>query len=345
MSVTEVLSRFLASQQGKDTLAAVRVLPAREACWGEWPRGLAPELVGMLQQRGIQRLYAHQSQAIAHVLAGRHAVVVTPTASGKTLCYNLPVLQSIRDDDTARALYMFPTKALEQDQLAELKESIHALQSEVRVFTYDGDTPADARRSIRSRGHVVITNPDMLHTGILPHHTRWSRFFANLRTVVIDELHTYRGVYGSHLANVLRRLKRICAFHGSNPVFIMCSATIANPRELAQALLEQPVELVDRSGAPTGQKTLVFYNPPVLNKELGIRRSYLTATRWIASRFLKADLQTIVFAASRLNVEVLSRYLKDRFERTVQEKGKIRAYRGGYLPGDRREIERGLRDG
>ncbi len=345
MALKNVLAHFLASQEGRGTLAAVHRQEAREARYGEWPERLSPELIAMVKARGIERLYSHQSQAIAHVTGGRHTVIVTPTASGKTLCYNLPVLEAIRQDDSARALYMFPTKALEQDQLAELQESIDALQGTARVFTYDGDTPADARRSIRSRAHVVITNPDMLHTGILPHHTRWSRFFANLRYVVMDELHTYRGVYGSHLANVLRRLKRIAAFHGSNPVFIMCSATIANPGELAEHLIEAPIELVDQNGAPAGAKTLIFYNPPVLSKELGIRRSYLTASRWIASRFLKADLQTIVFAASRLNVEVLSRYLKDRFERTVQDEGKIRAYRGGYLPGARREIERGLRQG
>lgn len=345
MSLSTVLQRFLESQEGKGTVPAVRVQEPRPAEYGPWPSGLSPEVTAMVKSRGIESLYCHQSASIEHALAGRHTVIVTPTASGKTLCYNLPVLEAIRQDDSARALYMFPTKALEQDQLGELQESIDALGSSARVFTYDGDTPADARRAIRGRAHVVITNPDMLHTGILPHHTRWSRFFANLKYVVMDELHTYRGVYGSHLANVLRRLKRIASFHGSHPTFLMCSATIANPRELAQALIEAPAELVDRNGAPSGGKTLVFYNPPVLNKELGIRRSYLTASRWIASRFLKADLQTIVFAASRLNVEVLSRYLKDRFERTVEDEGKIRAYRGGYLPGARREIERGLRDG
>lgn len=345
MSLPEVLRRFLDSQEGKGTLAAVKMQEARPATYGDWPEQLSPEVTRMVQSRGVERLYSHQSQAINHVLSQKHTVIVTPTASGKTLCYNLPVLEAIQREDTARALYMFPTKALEQDQLGELQESIDALKSPARVFTYDGDTPADARRAIRGKAHVVITNPDMLHTGILPHHTRWSRFFANLKYVVMDEVHTYRGVYGSHLANVLRRLKRIANFHGSNPTFVMCSATIANPKEHAEALIEQAVELVDQNGAPAGARTLVFYNPPVLNKELGIRRSYLTASRWIATRFLKADLQTIVFAGSRLNAEVLSRYLKDRFERTVEQEGRIRAYRGGYLPGARREIEKGLRDG
>jgi DEAD/DEAH box helicase domain-containing protein len=302
-------------------------------------------LVQALQARGVSQLYSHQAEAIASVLAGQHTVVVTPTASGKTLCYNLPVLQSVLEDRAARALYMFPTKALSQDQLAELVELDAKVGSELGVFTYDGDTPSDARRAVRTRGHVVITNPDMLHTGILPHHTRWARFFSDLRYVVLDELHTYRGVFGSHIANVLRRLQRICQFHGSNPTFILCSATIANPGEHAETLLGQPVRIVDRSGAPSGQKTVVFYNPPIISKELGIRRSYLSVTRRIAAHFFREGVRGIVFASSRLNVEVLTRYLKDRFERTFEDEGKIRGYRGGYLPSVRREIERGLRAG
>ncbi|MBI3926711.1 MAG: DEAD/DEAH box helicase [Armatimonadetes bacterium] len=345
MGVQQVLEDFIKQEERKGTVAAVHRSPARGARYGAWPAGLRPELRSCLENRGIDRLYSHQGQAVESVLDGKHTVIVTPTASGKTLCYNLPVLHSVLDDPTARALYMFPTKALSQDQLAELMELRQNLGAELGVFTYDGDTPSDARRAIRSRGNVVITNPDMLHTGILPHHTKWSRFFANLRYVVIDELHTYRGVFGSHLANVLRRLRRICRFHGSNPVFVMCSATIANPEELASRLIEEPVRQVGDSGAPSGEKTLVFYNPPMLNKELGIRRSYISATRRIAARFLKEDVRTIVFAASRLNVEVLTRSLKDRFERTHAEEGRIRGYRGGYLPGKRREIERGLREG
>ncbi len=283
------------------------------------------------------------------MLARRHVVITTPTASGKTLCYNAPVLNAILRDPSTRALYLFPTKALAQDQLAEL----HALANEmatrnatdVGVFTYDGDTPQDARRAIRGRAHVVLSNPDMLHAGILPHHPRWAKLFENLRYVVIDELHAYRGVFGSHLTNVLRRLRRICQHYGSDPVFICSSATIANPRELAESLVEQPFELVSDSGAPRGEKFFLFVNPPVVNRQLGIRRSYLAETRRVAAEFLNRQLQLIVFTQSRLTTEILTTYLKDDFERGPGTKEQIRGYRGGYLPQRRREIERGLREG
>ncbi|MGB9606025.1 MAG: DEAD/DEAH box helicase, partial [Bryobacteraceae bacterium] len=238
-----------------------------------------------------------------------------------------------------------PTKALAEDQLHELQSLIETMASELRAFTYDGDTPQDARRAIRERANVVLTNPDMLHTGILPHHTRWAKLFENLRYFVIDELHTYRGIYGSHLANLIRRLKRICAFYGSSPRFVCCSATIANPRELAERLLEEPVELVDRNGAPSGEKYFVFYNPPVVNRQLGIRRSYLGEARRVAMEFLQRGLQTLVFANSRLATEVLVTYLKDACARGVLPPGAVRGYRGGYLPRERREIERRLREG
>lgn len=339
------LDDFLQTEVPKGNVTAVHRLEPKPATYADWPQGLDPKLVQALQSRGIEKLYRHQAEAISSVLSARHTVVVTPTASGKTLCYNLPVIQRILEDRAARALYMFPTKALSQDQLAELMELDAKVGAELGVFTYDGDTPSDARRAVRARGHVVITNPDMLHTGILPHHTRWSRFFSDLRYVVLDELHTYRGVFGSHIANVLRRLRRICRFHGSDPVFILCSATIANPKEHAEALLGQTVSIVDRSGAPSGQKTVVFYNPPVISQELGIRRSYISVTRRIASHFFREGVRGIIFASSRLNVEVLTRYLKDRFERTFEDEGKIRGYRGGYLPSVRREIERDLRAG
>jgi DEAD/DEAH box helicase domain-containing protein len=345
-NVKVVLRKLLEKEQKRGTLTAVVERPAQEARYGGWPAHLRPELRSALEARGMLQLYCHQSEAIEAIAAGQNVVVVTPTASGKTMCYNLPVLQAVLEDEGARAMYLFPTKALAQDQLAELTELTRQIDSlSLGAFTYDGDTPSDARRSVRSRGHVVITNPDMLHTGILPHHTKWSRFFANLRYIVVDELHTYRGVFGSHLANVFRRLQRICKFHGSSPIFILCSATIANPRELAEKLIEQPVIQIDQNGAPSGEKTIIFYNPPMLNKELGIRRSYVTASRRLATLFLKESIKTIVFAGSRLNVEVLTRYLKDHFERNASEQGRIRGYRGGYLPGLRREIERGLREG
>ncbi|MGH9173871.1 MAG: DEAD/DEAH box helicase, partial [Vicinamibacterales bacterium] len=301
------------------------------------------------ERRGIGQLYTHQAEAFAHVTAGRNIVVTTPTASGKTLCYNLPVLDAILRDAAVRALYLFPTKALAQDQMAELHDLAGEIEQvggdPIGVHTYDGDTPADARRTIRTRAHIVLSNPDMLHSGILPHHPRWAKLFENLRYVVIDELHAYRGVFGSHLCNVLRRLRRIAQHYGSDPQFVCSSATIANPRELAERLAERRFELVSESGAPRGEKFFVFVNPPVVNRELGIRRSYLAETRRVAGEFLRKNLQVIVFAQSRLSTEILTTYLKEDFEDVPGMPELIRGYRGGYLPMRRREIERGLREG
>src|SRR5712692_3638839 len=330
-------------------VTSVRRLPAVAARYAPFPGALDERLRRALASRGVSQLYTHQAEAIDHALAGRHVVVTTPTASGKTLCYNAPVLHSILQDPSSRALYLFPTKALAQDQLAELHglcETIDRQAGErIGVFTYDGDTPQDARRTIRSRAHLVLSNPDMVHSGILPHHPRWAKLFENLRYVIIDELHAYRGVFGSHLCNVLRRLRRICRHYGSNPVFLCSSATIANPKELAERLAEQPFELVEKSGAPRGEKFFVFVNPPVVNHQLGIRRSYLSETRRIASEFLKRNLQMIVFAQSRLSTEILTTYLKDDFGGVPGAPERVRGYRGGYLPQRRREIERGLRNG
>ncbi len=329
-------------------VTAVRVLQARSASYAPSPAGVDARLRSVLNARGIEQLYTHQTAAVAHALARRNVVVTTPTASGKTLCYNAPVLSTILRDPSARALYLFPTKALAQDQLAELHELAHALsedESPIGVFTYDGDTPQDARRAIRSRAHIVLSNPDMIHSGILPHHPRWAKLFENLRYVVIDELHAYRGVFGSHLTNVLRRLRRICRHYGSNPTFICSSATIANPRELAESLVEEPFELVSENGAPRGEKVFLFVNPPVVNQQLGIRRSYLSETRRITGEFLKRGLQLIVFAQSRLSTEILTTYLKEDFEGSAGTREQIRGYRGGYLPKRRREIEQGLREG
>ena len=351
-------------------VTAVRRLPAVTAQVAPFPPTLDPRLCRALESRGITQLYTHQAEAIGHAIGGRNAVIVTPTASGKTLCYNAPVLQAILQDPSSRALYLFPTKALAQDQLAELQamcetlagtglghrtirdlspksddQAIGDLSPEIGVFTYDGDTPQDARRTIRGRAHVVLSNPDMVHSGILPHHPRWAKLFENLKYIVIDELHAYRGVFGSHLCNVLRRLRRICRHYGSNPVFLCSSATIANPRELAERLTEQPFELVDQSGAPRGEKFFVFVNPPVVNHQLGIRRSYLSETRRIAAEFLKRHLQLIVFAQSRLSTEILTTYLKDDFEGVPGAPERIRGYRGGYLPNRRRDVEKGLREG
>ena len=326
-------------------VTAVKHFPTREARLAPFPEFLPPRLVEILRARGIENLYSHQAAACELARAGKNFVVVTPTASGKTLCYNLPILSALLEDPEARALYLFPTKALAQDQLAELNRWTDKLGDEIRTFTYDGDTPQDARKAIRARGNLVITNPDMLHTGILPHHTKWQRLFENLRYVVIDELHYYRGVFGSHLGNVLRRLKRIAQFYGRRPQFICASATIANPAELATRILEEDVTLLEENGAPAAEKFFVFYNPPVVNPQLGIRRSYLNETRRVARTFLNRGLQSIVFANSRLATEILVTYLKEDFAKIPLGPEAVRGYRGGYLPLERREIERDLREG
>jgi DEAD/DEAH box helicase domain-containing protein len=415
--VTQVLDTFAARDHAGEVLTAVRHYPAREAQWAEFPEWIEADLRAAYTAKGIRLLYTHQAAAAEAVHAGKNVVIVTPTASGKTLCYNLPILNAILTDTDTRALYLFPTKALAQDQLAELYDlnqrldgdaedrgeknrskdravdteerpasegrALHAqewpasegralqpqerpasegraLQPQERsaaegralqgasrfgVFTYDGDTPTDARKSIREKSHIVLTNPDMLHTGILPHHTRWTRLFENLRYIVVDELHNYRGVFGSHLCNVLRRLRRIAKFYGREPQFICCSATIANPGELASRLIEDDVEVLAENGAPAAEKTFVFYNPPVVNRALGIRRSYINEASRVSQEFLKHDLQTMVFANSRLHTEIILTYLQEANPQLPGKPETIRGYRGGYLPNERREIERGLREG
>lgn len=328
-----------------ESICAIKHFSAKEGKYEEYPSEIHPALVNALKEKGYVRLYSHQHHAWTLIQQGKNAVVVTPTASGKTLCYNLPTLDAILKNPSTRAIYLFPTKALAQDQRAELDDTSKLLPEEVRLFTYDGDTPQDARKAIRARGHIILTNPDMLHSGILPHHTKWIKLFENLKYVVIDELHNYRGIFGSHLANILRRLKRIANFYGSSPQFIMCTATIANPQEMAEKMIEAPVDLVEEDGAPKGEKYFIFYNPPVVNRDLGIRRSYVNESRRVAGIFLKNELQTIVFAQSRLVTEVLVTYLKGDFEKNIQQEGLIRGYRGGYLPLRRREIEKGLREG
>ena len=335
--VHEVLDAFAARDHSGEILTAVRHFPARDAQWADFPAWVHADLAFCYAAKGIRRLYIHQAAAAETVHAGKNVVIVTPTASGKTLCYNLPVLNEVLENSDTRALYLFPTKALAQDQLAELHDLNQRLQNCFGVFTYDGDTPADARKAIREKSHVVLTNPDMLHTGILPHHTRWTRLFENLRYIVIDELHTYRGVFGSHLCNVLRRLRRIARFYGCDPQFICCSATIANPGDLASRLLESEVEVLNVNGAPAAEKTFVFYNPPVVNRALGIRRSYINEASRVAQEFLKRDLQTMVFANSRLHTEILLTYLQDANPQPPGKPENIRGYRGGYLPNERRE--------
>lgn len=322
-----------------------QVMPARPAKYDDYPDCFDPALRAVLESRGVKRLYSHQRRALDLAQAGKDFVVITPTASGKTMCYNLPVLSEILRDNESRALYLFPTKALSSDQVAELYEIIKAMDAPIKAFTFDGDTPVSARKAIRQAGHIVVTNPDMLHAGILPHHTKWVKLFENLKYIVIDEIHAYRGVFGSNLANVIRRLKRICEFYGAHPQFICCSATIANPRELAERLTGRPMELIAESGAPTGEKHVIFYNPPVVNRQLNIRDSALKQTFGISRMLLKNGVHSIVFARSRLMVEVLARRLKDQCRNALGEAPNVRAYRGGYLPSLRHQIEQELRAG
>jgi DEAD/DEAH box helicase domain-containing protein len=345
VSVREIIQELAPGGENKEAITAVRCIPSREAQWARMPDWIKPELAEAYRAKGIEQLYSHQAEAAERIHSGKNIVIVTPTASGKTLCYNLPVVNAILENPDARALYLFPTKALAQDQLAELQSLGERLGDTFGVFTYDGDTPSDARQAIRQRGHLVLTNPDMLHAGILPHHTKWTRLFENLRYIIIDELHSYRGVFGSHLANVLRRLKRITRFYGRDPQFIFSSATIANPGELAGRLIDSDVEILDGNGAPSAEKYFVLYNPPVANRFLGIRKSYINETWRLARGFLKHGMQTIVFANSRLHTEVLLTYLKQDNPQPPGAPEIVRGYRGGYLPIERREIEHGLRDG
>jgi len=339
--------RTLAQRLSKRYAARITgafVVPGREGSFAPLPEDLPVALAQALRSRGVEQLYSHQAQAWAATQAGSHVAVVTPTASGKSLCYTLPVITAAMTDH-AKALYLFPTKALAQDQVAELLELNQAGDLGVKAFTFDGDTPGDARQAIRLHGDVVVTNPDMLHQAILPHHTKWAQFFENLRYVVIDEVHTYRGVFGSHVANVIRRLKRVCAFYGVTPQFILCSATIGNPQEHAEALIEDAVTAITESGAPSGDKHVLLWNPPVINPDLGLRASARSQTNRIARLAIKSGMKTLIFAQSRTMVEVLTKYLKDVFDHDPRKPPRIRAYRGGYLPKERRAAERDMRAG
>lgn len=344
MITKKTLPEMIAELRTNENIAYWHEMEPQEARTRPFPEDVDSRIRSALQRRGIAELYTHQESAYRMAASGENIVAVTPTASGKTLCYNLPVLQAIAKDDTSRALYLFPTKALAQDQMSELNEIIQEMGIDIKSYTYDGDTSPAIRQLVRKAGHIVITNPDMLHSAILPHHTKWVSLFENLKYIVIDELHTYRGVFGSHVANVIRRLKRICRFYGSNPVFICTSATIANPKELAEQLTGSPMRLVDDNGAPRGRKHFVFYNPPIVNVPLNIRKSSTVEVNQLAKQFLKNKIQTIVFARSRVRVEIILSHIQELVKNELGPKS-IRGYRGGYLPKQRREIEKGLRDG
>ncbi len=343
-TMAQLLELLQNEQRFKQNIVHWHTIPPREAKTVPFPQTMDERICRTLEKRGITALYTHQDSSFRYVREGKNIVAVTPTASGKSMCYHLPILQTLSEDPQARALYLFPTKALAQDQRSELHELINETGLAIRSETYDGDTPANIRQMVRKAGNIVITNPDMLHSAILPHHTKWVSFFEHLQYIVIDELHTYRGVFGSHVANVIRRLKRICTFYGSKPLFICTSATIANPKELAEHLTEEPMELVTNNGAPTGKKHFIFYNPPVVNKQLNIRRSATLEARDITEKFLSNGIQTILFARSRVRVEILLKYLQELVKRKLGPKT-IQGYRGGYLPSQRRQIERGLRQG
>ena len=344
-NLADLLARLRADPTFMRCVTAWERIPAHPARIAPWPAALDPRLVDAVCSLGIAAPYTHQAEAVAAALEGRSVVLATAAASGKSLAYNLPVLHTLLNDPAACALYLFPTKALAHDQLAALKPLIAALQAPIALRPYDGDTPSSHRRAIRSQARLLVSNPDMLHAGILPHHTRWARFFSNLRWVVLDELHVYRGVFGSHVANVLRRLRRVCRFYGSEPRFLCASATIANPQGLAERLVEAPVHAVEEDGSPRGEKHFLLYNPPLVDRQLGIRRSALLAALDMADHLLAADVQTILFARARLTTEVLLGYLRDVAAARGGDPERVRGYRGGYLPTQRRRIERGLREG
>jgi DEAD/DEAH box helicase domain-containing protein len=372
MTLASLLTRWKTDPATAPNFAAWRTLPPHPADLVPLPP-LPDPLPATLKRRGIHALYSHQFAAFASARRGENIVLATSTASGKTLAYTLPVLATLIENPQARALFLFPTKALTQDQLSVISDQLSVVdelrntQHAIRSAIYDGDTPTSARAKIRQTANILLTNPDMLHTGILPHHTNWDEFFRNLKFIVIDELHTYRGVFGSHVANVIRRLKRVAAFHGSHPQFILTSATIGNPKELAEKLIEEPVTLIDRDGSSRGERHFLIFNPPIVDESIGLRKSSIQESIRLAGDLLDNAVQGVVFARSRRSVEIILKQLAestqvDRYTgkqgntehatrntppapRTTHHASHIRGYRSGYLPSQRREIEKGLRDG
>ncbi len=340
MSVLDsVINEIINDNYFKKNITFSKKISSKDASYADFPAGLHPDLKTALLKKDITKLYSHQFESYEKVTNNKNVVIVTPTASGKSLCYNLPVLQNLLNTDNT-ALYIFPTKALAQDQFNELI----ILDSTLKKNIYDGDTPNNSRKNIRNKSRIIITNPDMIHSGILPNHTKWVNFFEKLKYIIIDEMHIYKGVFGSHFANVLIRLKRISDFYKSKPQFILSSATIKNAEELAENLIGETVEVINKNGSPIGEKYFILYNPPIIDEEQNIRKSIIHETVKLSAEFIKKDISTIVFARSRLNVELIYQYLKnDNRIKSVSEK--VKSYRGGYLPNERREIEKGLKTG
>lgn len=344
MQVEKFLEHLQSDPQYRRQIAHVETIPARPAVTRPLP--LPPPIEKALKAMGIEALYSHQAEAVEAARRGENVVVVTGTASGKSLCYNIPVLEGLIEEEEATALYLFPTKALTQDQLRSLLR-FKEISPELPVIAgaYDGDTPANTRRTLREKGNCVLTNPDMLHSGILPRHTSWGRFFEHLRFVVIDEIHVYRGIFGSHVANVLRRLARVAAHYGANPLFVACSATIQNPKEHAEALIGAGCTLVEKDGSPRGKRHFVFWNPPRLGETME-RKSTSGEARELMVRLLSERVKTIAFTRARIVAELLYRSTREELQRRQPSLANaVRAYRGGYLPAERREIERALFEG
>lgn len=341
-SLKKLLNLWRSQPEIANNIAHWQTIPQRPADFYDIPVNLSPKIITGLKKKGIDKLFSHQLRAFEVAQKGQNFVAVTGTASGKTLCYTIPILQTLSFNPNARALLIYPTKALAQDQLSGLSDFEEVLDPKTGIFIYDGDTPSSMRPMIRNSARILLTNPDMLHISILPHHTLWADFFRNLQFIVIDEMHRYRGIFGSHLANVLRRQKRISNFYHSAPHYFLTSATIGNPQELAERLTGEPVELIDQDGSPRGDRHLVLYNPPIINPELGIRNSSASEAIRLTEDLYSYQVQTIIFTRTRRAVELTLRHLR---EIHPKEANQIQGYRSGYLARQRRNIERSLRNG